>query len=225
MFLFVSLIMACAFFIYVIERNLRRSVTKIGASHFDKALVKQFVPVAEYCENKTFWSNLILVLGVITAIAVFSFGHWLYPTWYSGIIIGLSLGIQYFAISISSAFPGDTWIINIRNWLKNKEVSFKMRIVKRLVFEGWSLLFIDLVFVYIVFIVLLFFAQGSASLVGQQLLLYFIPIFSVMWVYRIGDYDEFNTNVRRAIAYVFVACLYLPLKDPLTHLYMPENQT
>ncbi len=212
-----SLIIIYALYIYVFESRVRHAVLR-KLNPFDENLVKRFSQVAKRLGNKAYWSNIILVCGIAISVSLLFYTFKQDSSAPNSLILSLSLFLQILALTISASFPGDTWIKCFRTFINQLNNNYCIKFFTRFLFELFSFCFLVLPFLTIVSIFILSFADGSHSIVRTRMIFYFLPIFFVMWIYRLGDYNQFQLNVRRVFVYTFVASVLLLTGDPLLQL-------
>jgi len=217
MWQFSLLIMVYFIFIYFFERRARHFVQVRRMSPFDEITISSMRRIStSIFKDENLWSNIILVFGSLITLGLLIIGIVYYRNNYSGILSGISIWVSFLTISISASFSGQTWVKQLDEWISSISDNLILKIIKRLTFELLSIASLVVPFMIFISITLLIYANGSNSPVRIRLLFYFLPIFFVLWIYRIGDYDKFQMNIRRLIVYIVVAFLYLINKDPLS---------
>ena len=223
---FLALILIYIFFIYLIERRVRHFVQRQNMSPFDEKFLAKINWITRLFKFSIGWSNFILGIGGTLTIALIITditrnGY----TMNIGFLTSISLFVSFFTLSVAASFPGETWIKKINIWISSINQKLATRVLKRLAFEMMSVVFLVIPFLLFLFAILLWYLNGSDSVVRLRLFFYYLPIFLVLWVYRWGDYDEFEMNIRRFIVYLFVALAYLSNKDPLSQLLTQSTKT
>lgn len=213
----VTIIFIYALYIYVLERRVRHAVLR-DLNPFDKSLVKKFSQVANLLGNKAYWSNIILVFGIAIFLTLIIYAFKQSSSEPNPLMLSLGLLLQLLTLTISASFPGDTWIKSFRIFVNQLSNNYYIKFFSRFLFELLSFIFLVLPFLAITSIFIFSFANGSQSIVRIRMIFYFLPIFFVMWIYRLGDYNQFQLNVRRILVYTFATAVLLLTKDPLFQL-------
>ncbi|KJS13232.1 MAG: hypothetical protein VR67_05520 [Peptococcaceae bacterium BRH_c8a] len=222
LFHFAALIAVCAIFIYVFENRIRRFIAH-NLSPFDEELIKMFGFVSRVLGNNPLWSNVFLSVGLTLSFCLFSYSIKVN----NALMVAMAMFIQFISILFSASFTGQTWVNRGRAWFKELSQNKNFFIILSGLSEISALVFITFPFVFLSMLMLLAYADGSDSTIRVQLVFYFLPIFFVMWVYRLGHNNELILNIKRILVYLIIAIAILSSNDPIVQLAnrtdVPDN--
>lgn len=204
-------------YIYLFEQKVRHSfeLIKENTGPFENKLLIFTQKISDVFKNSVYISNSIFAIGSlfgITLIGIDVYNRFPYGAALTG--VGLfSLLVSFF---ISGSISGETWITRIYKWVITFSNNMIINVLKGLLLELFFIIN-GLIFISFVIITLGTIVENSPTPANLRILVYALPIFAVLWVYRLNDYKErynFQLNIRRFIMFSIVAAAYLFLKDP-----------
>lgn len=215
---FCALILIYIFFIYFIERRARHFVQRQKMSPFDEIFLAKINSVTRLFKFSVFWSNFTLAVGgVLTIVLIITDITIRFYTNKIGYLTSLSLLVSFLTLSVAASFSGETWIKKLNIWINSISERLATRVLKRILFEMMSVIFLVIPFLFFLFVILVWYLNGSDSAIRLRLFFYYLPIFLVLWIYRLGDYDEFQMNISRSlIDLVMVVSTLLGIKTRQT---------
>lgn len=214
---FLVLFLMFILYIYLFEQKLRHSLESIkeDIGLFNNRFLAITHKISDIFKNRVWFSNLILMLGSVLGVSLIIldvYKH--FPA--RALLTGVGLIALFLSSFMAASISGNTWIKRIYCWTISASDNMVAKVIKGFIFE-FIFVYPGLIFILIVLLVLIGLFSNSPSPMNMRMLVYALPVFAVLWVYRLNDYNErynFQLNIRRLIMYLVVAVTYFVMKDP-----------